>query len=275
MKRIRPVHVSLAEDMEEKLNPFSRMILLRSFDLLSSWLPFSADDLMRWYREKKYDFLRFHVSGRDHMIYALFSLPWLNDQGERIREEKQFDSTAVSLLIGLVFDRQKEVIADLALYHMPAEQMHSVRIRNAFEEESDWLYWETHIVDELCLKDHEPSAKEEVLVYSNAYTAVDHRRKGIFRHLLSLSENFYTDKKSEITLYSVISLDPDVACYGKDRLDHPYIYSMKDEPARECNAMIMEKLGFASLKLETDEEVEDGSLLWFAWKKNTWIDIDP
>ena len=113
-----------------------------------------------------------------------------------------------------------------------------------------------------------------MLIYTIAYTGRDERQKGIFRNLMNLSESFFAKEKSGLTLYSVISLDPDVACYGKDRLDEPYIYSMKDEPVRLLNAEIIRKLGYTPLKLETDEEVEDGSLLWFAWKKTTWIDLN-
>ena len=180
----------------------------------------------------------------------------------------------VTLLVGLVFDRNREVIADLALYHLAASDMHNEKIRSAFEAESDWLYWQSYIIDELCLMDHELKQDEEVLIYTNAYTGKDERQKGIFRNLMNLSESFFAKEKSGLTLYSVISLDPDVACYGKDRLDEPYIYSMKDEPVRLLNAEIIRKLGYTPLKLETDEEVEDGSLLWFAWKKTTWIDLN-
>ena len=46
---------------------------------------------------------------------------------------------------------------------------------------------------------------------------------------------------------------------------------MKDEPTRILNAHIIERLGFEALRLETDEEVEDGSLLWFAVRKQAYM----
>jgi phosphate/sulfate permease len=36
-------------------------------------------------------------------------------------------------------------------------------------------------------------------------------------------------------------------------------------------ARIIKKVGFEPLKLETDEPVEDGSILWFAVRKATYI----
>ena len=274
MKLVRPVRIQVVENtVGSSLNPFTESFLRASFDLLSGWLPYTAEEMLAKYREKDPSF-RFSLTVVDERIYVLFSLPWLDENGQLIKDASPA-CAPVSLLVGLVFNHDREVIADLALYHLAAADMHNEKIRAAFEEESDWLYWQAYIVDELFLLDHEPEKNEEVLVYTNAYTGRDERQNGIFRNLMNLSESFFAREKSEITLYSVISLDPDVACYGKDRLNEPYIYSMKDEPARLRNAEIIHKLGFTPLKLETDEEVEDGSLLWFAWKKSTFIELDP
>lgn len=274
MKLVRPVRIQVAENtVGSSLNPFTESFLRDSFDLLSGWLPYTAEEMLAKYREKEPSF-RFSLTVVDERIYVLFSLPWLDENGQLITDAS-IACAPVSLLVGLVFSHDREVIADLALYHLAAADMHNEKIRAAFEEESDWLYWQAYIVDELFLLDHEAEKNEEVLIYTNAYTGRDERQNGIFRNLMNLSESFFAREKSEITLYSVISLDPDVACYGKDRLNEPYIYSMKDEPVRLRNAEIIRKLGFTPLKLETDEEVEDGSLLWFAWKKSTYIDLDP
>ncbi len=273
MKLIKPVKMPHDFPMkEDDLNPFSQSFLEASFDLLSGWLPYTAEELLAKYREKDPSF-RFSLNVIDKRIYVLFSLPWLDENGQQVAGTVP-ERAPVTLLVGLVYDRNREVIADLALYHLAASDMHNEKIRSAFEAESDWLYWQSYIIDELCLMDHELKQDEEVLIYTNAYTGKDERQKGIFRNLMNLSESFFAKEKSGLTLYSVISLDPDVACYGKDRLDEPYIYSMKDEPVRLLNAEIIRKLGYTPLKLETDEEVEDGSLLWFAWKKTTWIDLN-
>ena len=48
---------------------------------------------------------------------------------------------------------------------------------------------------------------------------------------------------------------------------HKSIYNYeKDEPVRELNAMIAEKIGYQPLKLEETEhhEEDDGTKLWFA-----------
>lgn len=275
MKLIKPVKATRSINLSDStLNPFTEAYLRESFSLLSGWFPFSAEEMLQKYRNHDPRF-RFSVTVREALIYVLFSLPWLDAEGRRILDIGNDDERTVSLAVGLAFDHEKEIIADLALYHLPAKMMHNQKIRNAFEEESDWLYWESYIIDEICLQDHELKDDEEVLIYTNAYTSRDERQRGIFTNLMELSESFCEKDRSRITLYSVISLDPDIACYGRDKQDEPYIYSMKNEPARLLNAEIIGKLGFEPLKLETDEEVEDGSLLWFAWKKKTVILLDP
>ena len=113
------------------------------------------------------------------------------------------------------------------------------------------------------------SSEDLILMYSNAYTSIDNRKQNIFHQMIQNIESFMSVK--EMTVYSVISLDPDVACYGKDKTDKPYIYSMKDEPQRLYNAKLLENMGFHPIKLETDEPVEDGSLLWFAYKKTSYV----
>ena len=67
-------------------------------------------------------------------------------------------------------------------------------------------------------------------------------------------------------LYTVLSMDPDIACYGPDAKDEPYYYSFeKDEPVRLQNAAIAEHVGFTPLRLEPDdpEQETDGTKLWF------------
>ena len=275
MKLVRPLRIPREENMQGSvLNPFTASFLQTSFDLLAGWFPYSAEEIFQRYREKDPSF-RFSVTAENGRIQVLFSLPWLDENGSRITDIASAASGKVSLLVGLVFNHEREILGDLALYHLSAADMRNEKIRDAFEQESDWLYWEAYILDTICLQDHTASSDEEVLIYTNAYTTRDERRKGIFTSLMRLSEAFFAEGKKEVTLYSAISLDPDIACYGKDKQDEPYIYSMKDEPARLRNAEIIGKLGFTPLKLETDEEVEDGSLLWFAWKKSTFIELDP
>ena len=252
MKLVRPVRIQVAENtVGSSLNPFTESFLRASFDLLSGWLPYTAEEMLARYREKDPSF-RFSLTVVDERIYVLFSLPWLDENGQLIKDASPA-CAPVSLLVGLVFNHDREVIADLALYHLAAADMHNEKIRAAFEEESDWLYWQAYIVDELFLLDHEPEKNEEVLVYTNAYTGRDERQNGIFRNLMNLSESFFAREKSEITLYSVISLDPDIACYGKDKgishskndiknpfqkeyRQYPYLYNVANSQARQFYA---------------------------------------
>ena len=113
----------------------------------------------------------------------------------------------------------------------------------------------------------------EVLLYTNAYTSKRYRQRHILTHMLKMTEETVLSRQDSTTLLSCISLDPDVACYGEDRTDTPYIYSMKDEPARLENAEILRHLGWQPLKLMTDEPVEDGAILWFAFRRAACVTI--
>ena len=244
-----------------------KMILCKSLDLLSGWLPIDRETLLSAYDNHSHG-CRYRIETINHYTYCIFTFPILNQSGEEVTTDlfQKNGSFPMHLLIQLVFDENMEIIADSALYYLQADQIHNPVILDYLEEESDWLYWESYIL--LNMFD-DFSSKDLILIYSNAYTSRENRNQNIFHQMIQNIESFMSVK--EMTVYSVISLDPDVACYGKDKTDKPYIYSMKDEPQRLYNAKLLENMGFHPIKLETDEPVEDGSLLWFAWKKTSYI----
>ena len=70
-----------------------------------------------------------------------------------------------------------------------------------------------------------------------------------------------------IQIYLCISLDPDVPCYGPDAVDEPYVYSFeRDEPLRNRNMQILEKLGYQEYDVDFGEVGADGAKHRFAWK---------
>lgn len=75
------------------------------------------------------------------------------------------------------------------------------------------------------------------------------------------------DQTGNACYLHILSLDPDIPCYGPDALDHPYYYQYdRDEPVRRQNGAVMRHLGYEVLQLETEhpEENTDGTKIWFA-----------
>ena len=218
------------------------------------------------------------VESFESWVCCLFKVPFLNEEGGRVHGAEP--GATVDLLFVFVFENE-QIIADACAYHMNDRSLFNPLIFAYLEKESDWLYWEMEILGELLHGENfAPSASRakiksdnEVLLYSNMYVSLAYRRKGIARHMLAMMESFASGKSERYAVCSCISLDPDLPCYGPDQAEFPYVYSMKDEPARLLNAQIIEKLGFEALRLETDEEVEDGSLLWFAVRKQEYMYI--
>ena len=247
-------------------------VLKRAFAVLQEWIPFSADDyasfLSRCTAEDRACFRKEELDG---LTYCLFSWPLY--RADSVPFDLAADAPASAVCeqwVLLVFNEEMEVAADLAAQGMPLFELRRESVRARLEEESDWLYWQTEIVLDASGKD---PVDAEVLLYTNAYTSKRYRQRHILTHMLKMTEETVLSRQDSTTLLSCISLDPDVACYGEDRTDTPYIYSMKDEPARLENAEILRHLGWQPLKLMTDEPVEDGAILWFAFRRAACVTI--
>ncbi len=229
----------------------------RALTMLEKWLPRSKEELQKHYKEHPED-----CDGmwKDDFYYCLFS--WKEKQAERI--------------ILLVYDNDI-VIADLSAMHCPIDTlMHDVTFYDAMSFESDWMYLEHYILSSLLFPKRAypdfsspiQNCEGEALLFSNAYVTRTYRNRKIFTNMESMTRSFALRKTTGLSrLASIFSLDPDVACYGPDTQDEPYIYCYeKDEPVRGMNAKIAEKIGYEPLKLEETEhhEEDDGTKLWFA-----------
>ncbi len=244
-----------------------RKYLELSLQRLKRWLPYETGSMMRMYEEEIFSCSVETIAGQYHA--CLFSYPLKEIPAEQI--------------VLLVYDEQDRIIADTNAYHMSVrELLTSVPVYDYLSEESDWMYLEHYVLsgtmfEELpypyCLTGQDTQEEGEVLIYGNAYVTKAYRRQGIYRTMLEMMrDHAVRNVEAETTVYSVLSMDPDVACYGPDSTDVPYIYSFeKDEPVRMTNRTIAEHTGFEALRLEEDhpEENTDGTKLWFCVRRET------
>ncbi|MBR3356749.1 MAG: hypothetical protein IKG46_02875 [Solobacterium sp.] len=247
-------------------------VLKRAFAVLHEWIPFTAEDYGSLLaRSTAADRAYYRKEEKNGLTYCVFSWPLYKADNVPFRLKDDAPGAAVSeQWVLLVFNAEDEVVADLAAEGMPLWELRKDCVRSRLEEESDWLYWQTEIV--LDSAEHDPP-DAEVLLYTNAYTSKRYRGKHILTHMLKMTEEAVLSRRENAVLLSCISLDPDVACYGEDRTDAPYIYSMKDEPARLRNAEILKHLGWQPIRLMTDEPVEDGAILWFAFHRTACVTV--
>lgn len=241
---------------------------------LAGMLPLSSVTMMKWYTDHPE---HYSIEEVNSYIYCLLSFPLLTEEGGIIRSQKDLNQGRMEQIILLVYESDI-VIADCAAIHAT---MHDCLFWEPAVEyvstESDWMYLEHYT---LCTSAfpkipypapfdvNQDRVKGEALIYSNAYVTTSYRRQGIFANMLqTVRDAALRNIVDHTELYSVIALDPDIACYGPDSCDEPYIYSYeKDEPLRQRNCVIMQHVGFNPVKLEELEPAEhgDGAKLWFA-----------
>lgn len=243
------------------MNDLERKYLALSLEKLQSVLPEPPVIMLAWY-SKNEDMYSVEGFGED-LISCLFAFP-VSD-GEALR------------IIQLVYDKD-QIIADCSgIYSDMNTVVYSEDLYNYLCNESDWMYLEHFTLCSLLgmNEDYPPYKNKDqedfpgsVFFFENAYVTKTYRKQHILTSMIDCIRDFCArDAENELNLYMAISLDPDVACYGPDASDKPYIYSMEqDEPKRKINAEIAEKLGFTPIKLEAvhPEEETDGSKLWFA-----------
>lgn len=231
--------------------------LKMSLHRLEKTLPSGAEEMLRHYRFHPEDWKQETWQG---YIFCLFS--WKEQEAERI--------------VLLVYDGDS-IAADLAALHCSQDTlMNSTAFYDAVSEESDWMYLEHYVLSQClypdlayphCMQKDMAGFGGEALLYTNAYVSRGWRRKGIFRHMEEMVRAFSLRKCSGLVrLGAVFAMDPDIACYGPDTPEQPYVYSFeKDEPDRLRNAEIARKLGYVPMRLEeTEPETDtDGTKLWF------------
>ena len=181
----------------------------------------------------------------------------------------------------LVYDEQMNIIADLSGLHCSAEALlKQPEVYDEISLESDWMYLEYYIVTETffperawllhneAVPEDAPETGGQVFLFRNAYVTAVLRRQGIFRTMLEiLRDHIMRAAAGQEECTMVLSLDPDIACYGPDAKDEPYYYSYeKDEPDRIRNRIIAEHTGFSPVRLELTEQPaeDDGTKVWFA-----------
>ena len=240
--------------------------LARAFDVLKDWIPLDLDTYETLLQHSgAADRACYICKKADAYTYCLFSYPLYCKDGIPFHYGTDLPGSAeCEQWILLVFDENGNVIADLAAQGMSLHELAKEVNRKRLEEESDWLYWQSEIL--LDVSQNDPSDSEAVLI-TNAYTSKRYRGQHIFHTMMEMLETAILSRYAGGTLLLCISLDPDVACYGEDKSDVPYIYSMKDEPVRLYNAEILRHMGWQAFKLETDAPVEDGAILWFAFHR--------
>lgn len=237
-------------------------------------LPLSENEMMKWYAEHPE---AYNIEENSGMIYCLFSFPIIKEDGGYIEQGSDLDEGRLERIILLVYEEDL-IIADCAGIHSSMQDI--VFWQPAVEAvcmESDWMYLEHYTLCSSAFPSIPYPVKQntkrqslpgDALIYSNAYVTTSYRRHGIFRVMLEMMrDHALRHACSPADLYSVIALDPDVACYGPDAVEEQYIYSYeKDEPLRQRNCTIMQHVGFTPVKLEEFEPQEptDGAKLWFA-----------
>lgn len=240
-----------------------------SLNLLEDWLPGNQKTMMKWLKKHPDD--TDLEEDQNHLVYCQFSYPVLNQQGIFCKDPLFFEEGLLERIMILVYAND-QIIADCSAFH---GSMNNVLARKEIidflNKESDWMYLEHYTLCGTFFSDGKLSENGEALLFSNAYVTTSYRQKGIFTQMLQMMRDFsLRHNEGNTILYSVLSLDPDIACYGPDSSDQPYIYSMEqDEPKRVMNARIMKKLGYLPIRLEETEpsENDDGTKLWFAVRK--------
>ncbi len=234
---------------------------------LEKHIPHPIDEMLTYYQIHKDMWLE-----KQHGRYVYLIFAWPEKEYERI--------------VLLVFEG-KVIIADLAAVHCSQNVlMNSISFYDEMSEESDWMYLEHDILNEMlhpeldypfCKKGDGRYFVGEALLYTNAYVTRTYRRQGILREMDAMARAFTLRKQTGmVELASIFAMDPDVACYGPDTPDKPYIYSFEqDEPVRLLNAEIAKKIGYEPLRMEEIEPDPegDGTKLWFCIHRETSVMI--
>lgn len=233
--------------------------LKRSLKLLEKWLPADAETMMDYYahNEDRTDY----ETDDNALFYCLFSYPVVHDESSSLLER----------IVLLVYDKD-QIIADCSALHGSMNHvLNNTEVIHYLCDESDWMDLEHYTLCNAFFPDPLPSVPGEALLYANAYVTIAYRQNGIFTRMLQMvRDHSLRSVHGDALLYSVLSLDPDIACYGPDASDEPYVYSMEqDEPKRIRNSQIMKELGWLPIRLEetSPSEDDDGTKLWFAIRK--------
>lgn len=226
-------------------NPVMSDLLRTSLRVLEDSLPASLEAIYAWNLKHGYD-----VERIGKYSYISFAIPLYEDT-ER-------------LIVFVYADGQ--LIADFSGFHGPVGTILSdTEFIEVCRRESDWMDLEQLVFMNFAF---DAKADDEVMLVGSSYVSLAWRRQGIFREMERCAQRFALRTHMEECRYiCVFSLDPDVPCYGPDAVDEPYVYSFeRDEPLRNRNMQILEKLGYQEYDVDFGEVGADGAKHRFAWK---------
>lgn len=250
--------------------------LSRAYELIGKHLPYSKDELLVYYQNSN----RFRLDLGKYSFF-LFSIPVFDDHLKRINRLSNQPIGLENIII-LVFDEDMKVVGDLSAIHTSLKDyLTSDVVYDYLCDESDWSYLSNYVLSSFYYpdlsypirgKDAKRDFSGEVLAIVNAYVTKAYRKQRIFSWMLEMLEDYL---EGNTTIYEVISLDPDIACYGEDKKNEPYFYSFSlDEPIRMQNREIIKKLGFIPLMIDDfSNDNIDGTKIHFAVKKMIVYDI--
>lgn len=242
---------------------FLDQYLDRSLHLLEKWIPFSVSAMEYWFSIHPDDYT---IEMADGLTFCLFSWPVLETDGKEWNIHSDSENFFMERCILLVYQKN-EIIADMSGFHADLKNLCTSPDITAFlQKESDWLDLEQYVLSGICGNESENG---EGMIFANAYVTRSLRQRGIFAAMEQMMKEYALRHREGSVIYSsVLSLDPDIACYGPDTVDEPYIYSWeKDEPVRILNETISRRLGYEPVRLERLPDNTDGTKICFAVKK--------
>jgi len=240
------------------MNELDKKYLYLSLTRLSSVIPNNITTMLDYYNNHPD---MYHIEIDDY-VYCLFTY-YINNN--------------LKQGIFLVYDNDT-IIADCAFMYTDINNfLTNKEVIDYISDKTDWTYLEHYTLSNYYFNYMYPAYNLTindtgyVILYENAYVTRSYRRQHIFQTMLSIVKEYVLENISDSTyLYSIFTLDPDVACYGPDKKDEPYIYNYDiDEPIRQLNAKILSKYQYTPIKLEetNHQENDDGTKLWFSLKK--------
>lgn len=187
----------------------------------------------------------------------------------------------LSHILLFVFNEKEDIIADISLFATSGNAyLTSTKIYDYLSEESDWLFLEHYLIGNMrygtmnypaCQSDGsgylEEFGQDALFFVQSAYVTKKYRKQHLFTNMLDMILDNASQSISLDLLhcFMILSLDPDIACYGPDKKEEPYFYSLEqDEPKRNLNKQILKKMGFEIMEMDPGVESRDGCKIWFA-----------
>ncbi len=122
--------------------------LSKTLDFLEDILPASPETMAEACASHAWG-CSFRTETAGSYTFCTLSFPWLSEDGQRIDAETLEGGHAVHLNIVFAYDDSMKLCADLSAYTFPCRELYNADVQDHFEQESDWLFWETEILRSL------------------------------------------------------------------------------------------------------------------------------